>query len=249
MSNLSEKAGGRREIQRPNNEPLPEFAYRELRNAILDGAFAPGEMLRQDEVASRLGVSRSPLREAMPRLEAEGIVVLKPRRGYAVASMEAEDVIEVFELRCLIETDLAVRAAGQRTDEDVATVRGTVERMSLIAGAADDADYSQWFELNQRFHEELLRPARRPYHERALYNCRGLIEAYIRMEVRFTGDLSEAQGEHAEMVDALTAGDGERLARLVREHCIHTRDRLLKGLAGRFRPRDGGSERSSRLWR
>ena len=70
------------------SQTLPTMVYNKVREAILNGVFGPGQMLRQDEVASKLGVSRSPLREALPRLEADGIVVLHPRRGYAVASLD-----------------------------------------------------------------------------------------------------------------------------------------------------------------
>lgn len=230
---LAEPAGG----DRPVTTSLPEFVYRELRDAILDGVFSPGEMLRQDEVASRLGVSRSPLREAMPRLEAEGLVVLKPRRGYAVASMETEDVIEVFDLRCLIEGDVATLACARRNDADIEAVRVTVAKMDRIAEDPSASDLGTWFQLNALLHDQLLMPARRPHHLRALHNCYGLIEAYIRMEVRFTGNLSEAQAEHRSLAKAFIDGDGVALAELMRQHGLHTRDRLLRGLAGRFRPR------------
>src|SRR5690606_16242608 len=93
-----------------STETLPSIVYKKLRDAILNGIFSPGQMLRQDDVASKLGVSRSPLREALPRLEAEGIVVLHPRRGYAVASLDPEQITEVFDLRCLLETELARRS-------------------------------------------------------------------------------------------------------------------------------------------
>lgn len=223
--------------ERPISTSLPDFVYRELRDAIMDGVFSPGEMLRQDEVASRLGVSRSPLREAMPRLEAEGLVVLKPRRGYAVASMEAEDIIEVFDLRSLIESDLALRSCADRSAADAEAVQATLAEMDGIAESSPDADLGRWFQLNALLHDQLLLPARRPHHLRALHNCYGLIEAYIRMEVRFTGNLSEAQAEHRRLAAAFVAGDGAALADLVRQHCLHTRDRLLRGLSGRFRPR------------
>src|ERR1700737_928702 len=74
---------------------------------ILSGAFPPGLVLRQEELSRRFGASRVPLREAMPRLEVEGLVVLRPRRGYAVRSLERSEIREIFELRAVVEEHLA----------------------------------------------------------------------------------------------------------------------------------------------
>jgi DNA-binding GntR family transcriptional regulator len=211
---------------------LPEVVYRNLRDAILNGAFTPGQMLRQEEVASRLGVSRSPLREALPRLEVEGIVVLHPRRGYAVASLDLQEIVEAFDLRALLETELARRSIARRTDAEIARVYAISGEMAALADDADQADRSHWFELNTQFHNALLSPAGCKHHMRALENSRGLIEAYIRTEVRLTGDLRQAQEEHAQLAQAFVLGDADRFVDLTREHSMHTRDRLLSGLSG-----------------
>ena len=73
---------------------LPEVVYRQLREAILNGLYRPAQVLRQEELAARLGVSRAPLREALPRLEADGLVVSSPRRGYSVRSLEPEEIAD-----------------------------------------------------------------------------------------------------------------------------------------------------------
>lgn len=212
---------------------LPEFVYGELRKAILNGVFRPGQMLRQEEVAARMGVSRSPLREALPRLEAEGIVVLHPRRGYAVAELRPEEIREVFELRVLLESQLAVHAVAQRTEADIAKVYEIANQMRQVADATDEKSIRDWFELNIGFHEALLSPAKMPHYMRALATARGVIEAYIRAEVRLTGDKHEAQHEHALLAQAFVNGDTEGFIELIRHHSFHTRDRLLKGLESR----------------
>ena len=209
---------------------LPEIVYRALRSAILNGVFTPGQMLRQEEVASRLGVSRSPLREALPRLEAEGLVVLQPRRGYAVAALEPEEISEAFDLRRLLETELAQRAIERRTEADIARVYGVISKMSALTSASSDTDIANWFELNLSLHDALLAPAKLPHHMRALENLRGIIESYIRTEVRLTGDMHQAQQEHLLMAQAFVNGDTETFVGLTREHSRHTRDRLLEGL-------------------
>jgi DNA-binding GntR family transcriptional regulator len=192
--------------------------------------FSPGQMLRQDEVASRLGVSRSPLREALPRLEAEGIVVLHPRRGYAVARLDPKEIAEVFNLRSLLESELARRSLQRRTEADIAQVYTIFTEMAVALARDDDTYLAHWFELNMKFHDALLAPAGCPHHMRALQHSRNLIEAYIRTEVRLTGDLDEAQREHSQMAQAFVTGDVERFLTLTCEHSLHTRDRLLAGL-------------------
>jgi DNA-binding GntR family transcriptional regulator len=211
---------------------LPELVYRQLRRAILNGAFAPGQMLRQEEVAAKMGVSRSPLREALPRLEAEGMVVLHPRRGYAVAELNPDEIAEVFDLRVILETELAARAIERRTETDIARVYALAGEMRRVVEAPDDKDaIARWFDLNTSFHDALLAPARCPHHMRALDTARGVIEAYIRAEVRFTGDLVQAQEEHSALAQAFVNGAREPFLALIRQHSYHTRDRLLAGLA------------------
>ncbi|WP_439590604.1 GntR family transcriptional regulator [Hydrogenophaga sp.] len=209
---------------------LPEIVYRELRKAILNGVFVPGQMLRQEEVAARLGVSRSPLREALPRLEAEGMVVLQPRRGYAVATLDPEEISEAFDLRRLLETELAQRSIRRRSESDIARVYAIISEMGILAAQSDEADRAHWFELNLSFHDALLAPAKCPHHMRALENLRGVIESYIRTEVRLTGDLHQAQQEHLQMAQAFVNGDEANFVELTRAHSQHTRDRLIEGL-------------------
>lgn len=209
---------------------LPEIVYRELRKAILNGMFIPGQMLRQDDVAAKLGVSRSPLREALPRLEADGILVLHPRRGYAVAALDPKEIAEVFDLRRLIEVELARRSITRRTEADIAIIYTIVTEMKGLATQDNDDAFSQWFELNKKFHDALLAPAQCPHHMKALQHSRNLIEAYIRTEVRLTGDLREAQQEHSQLAEAFVVGDSEKFLELTRQHSQHTCDRLLAGL-------------------
>jgi DNA-binding GntR family transcriptional regulator len=210
---------------------LPEFVYRELRKAILNGRFAPGQMLRQEEVAGTMGVSRSPLREALPRLEAEGIVVLHPRRGYAVAELNPDEVAEAFNLRVLLESELAARSVARRTEADISRVYDLANRMRKVAeGTGDDESLATWFDLNLAFHEALLSPAGWPHYMRALATARGVLEAYIRAEVRFTGDMIQAQQEHSQLAQAFVNGDAAHFVEITREHSLHTRDRLLGAL-------------------
>lgn len=209
---------------------LPEVVYQELRNAILNGVFAPGQVLRQEDVAVRLGVSRSPLREALPRLEAEGIVVSNPRRGYAVAALEPTRIVEAFDLRMLLEAQLASHAVRKRTDADIALAYRTLGDMAALVDAEDLTDRTRWFDLNAEFHRVLMAPADLPLHMQALRTVSGIVEAYVRAEVRLTGDLTLAQAEHSQMCKTFALGDEQGFVSLIRDHANNTRSRLLAGL-------------------
>jgi DNA-binding GntR family transcriptional regulator len=209
---------------------LPETIYRQLRSAILNGDLRPGQMLRQEELARSLGASRAPLREALPRLEAEGLVVLQPRRGYAVISLEPDDISELFELRILIEEHQARLATQRRTVEDIAKLTELVENMAALGKSPNTAAMNAWFEQNVVFHDMLLAPGGQKHFQRVVASLRSAIELYIRVELRLTGDFAQAQAEHEQILNAFIKGNADQVARLTREHSIHTRQRLLEGL-------------------
>jgi DNA-binding GntR family transcriptional regulator len=217
----------------PSRPLLPEAVYRQLLGAILNGVFRPGQMLRQEEIAARLGVSRGPLREALPRLEAEGIVILHPRRGYTVTSLDPAEIDELFDLRMELETKLASFAIARRGPADIANVQrvnlALGELVALIDVSAS-SDRIRWFDLNFELHDALLAPAGLKQHMRILTKLRSQIEPYIRMEVYLTGDLDQSQSEHNLLVAAFVRGEAERFVTLTRDHVLHTRERLMRGL-------------------
>ena len=221
-------------VQKLNQLPkvalLPEAVYRQLRMAIVNGLVRPGQPLRQEDIAQQLGVSRGPLREALPRLEAEGMIVSLPHRGYTVVSLAPDEIAEIFELRAMLEATLAGIAAQRRDDQTVEELRSLNSVMQLLAQSTTSEDRMRWFERNYEFHDRLLAPAGRRHHQRILEIVRARAEPYIRMEINLTGNLDEAQEEHRSLLDAFARGDSERLAWLTRQHVQHTASRLLAAL-------------------
>ena len=201
-----------------------------LHDAIMNGVFHPGEVLRQEELARNLGVSRAPLREALPRLEADGIVVLRPRRGYAVVSLDTEEIEDIFDLRAILEEKAVRLATVRRTEEDISTVRAALSEMQRLGEPQTPEERAKWFDLNSRFHDTLVAACGRRHLRRAVSSFRFVVEPYIRMEVNLTGDLEQADGEHERIVEAFVAGDVDAAAEIARIHVQHTADRLLSGL-------------------
>ncbi len=186
----------------------------ELREAILKGVFRPGERLRQQDIARRLGVSRIPVREALQRLEAEGLVKIQPYKGAVVAEFTMQDVREIFFLRGLLEGTAAKLAAARMTLEVMDNIKALLAQMEYLIG--HDADVQALADINARFHETIYKQANSP----KLYNMiKGLWMSFPKSSLLFPRDrASVSLHEHQEIVDALLAGDADRVEALVRFH-------------------------------
>lgn len=195
----------------------------------MNGVFKPGDVLRQEDLARRLGVSRAPLREALPRLEAEGIVVLHPRQGYSVVSLDVDEIEEIFDLREMLEERAALLATRRRDEQDVAEVDAILARMCEL-DTTSPSRMALWFDLNLRFHNAIGRAAGRRHLEKLLSTLRITVEPYIRVEVAYTGDVNQANAEHRKIAAAFAAGEPATVARLTRTHIRHTASRLLGAL-------------------
>ena len=208
---------------------LPELVYRKLRSGILDGSLRPGIPLRQEEIARQFKVSRVPVREAMSRLETDGLLVLRPRRGYAVTQLDQEEIVEIFELRMVIEEHAGAVAARARTRQDISDVEQLVLRMERLAQTSKDYG-SQWSQLNREFHARIIGSSHRKRLTATAETLRDAVEAYVRMEMRLTGSVDDALREHREIFQAFKTGDADALSRLSRQHVESTARRLMDGL-------------------
>ena len=217
--------------QIPKAALMPEAVYQQLKTAILRGVFRPGQTLRQEDVARQLGVSRGPLREALPKLEAEGMIIATPHRGCTVVSLAPAEIMEIFELRAMLEASLAKAAARKKEPNAVRRLREIASTMrSLEVSTNEAADHQRWFDLNYELHDILLAVAGRRHHLRVLQIVRALAEPYIRMEIGLARSFAEAQDEHEGLIDAFAAGDCETLEKLTREHVQRTAQRIIEAL-------------------
>lgn len=199
-----------------------ERAYLGIRARILAGAFPPGAPLREEVLAAEIGVSRTPIRDALRRLLADGLVESARNQGSFVASLGPEDIREVFELRILLEGHAARKAAPRITAEEVAEMERLAEAMEAI-GEPDEAALARFAELNTRFHLFLARAARSPRLEAMLLR---MFQAPLVLLKRYR--LNEAVGigrsnrQHREIIAALRAGNAEWAALAVGAHLVST---------------------------
>jgi DNA-binding GntR family transcriptional regulator len=161
-----------------------------LRRAILGGALEGGLALRQEDLAKKFGVSRVPIREALLKLEAEGLVKATPRRGVIVSALNADDFAEILEMRYALEPLALGIAIPQMTADDLETARrilkestGKMTSMQMEDGRSEFE--ARWGELNWAFHRALYFPARRPRLLHTIENLHLLFSRHLRMRVAF----------------------------------------------------------------
>ncbi|MEP6591375.1 MAG: GntR family transcriptional regulator [Gemmatimonadota bacterium] len=207
---------------------LTDAALVALRERILAGEWPAGAPLRQEALAADLGVSRIPLREALRRLEAEGLVTIAPHRGAVVAPLPMAEVAELFELRALIESDLARRAVPRLTPADDAALRATAATFERAVAAGD---VPAWGEANRRFHFALYAPAGRPQTLEALTRLHAQSDRFLRLQLTLTRGTARAVREHRAIAAAARARDTARTARLVREHILTAGQGLAASLS------------------
>ena len=197
-----------------------------LRGEIQRGALALGAPIRQEEVAARFGVSRIPVREALGRLEAEGLVEVRPNRGALVAVLGAEGLREAYELRALVEGDLLARAVPGLTAAHLARA----EALHAALGAAEDPDVQG--DLNREFHRALLEAADRPQQRALVEQLRGVVERYEALQRALLRETAAFQEDHRRILDACRQGDPASARAALEEHLQHAAALAIRSLSG-----------------
>jgi DNA-binding GntR family transcriptional regulator len=162
----------------------------------------------------------------MSRLQAEGLIELRPRRGFAVKSLDVAEIVEIFELRMVIEEHAMVTATVMRSERDVAEVEAILNRMGEL-DKTGSTYLSEWPELNRQFHVRLIASANRERLSKIVANLSDAVEPYIRLESHLTGEVEQAELQHLAIFEAFRLGDAERAGRLSRDHCASTMYRLI----------------------
>jgi DNA-binding GntR family transcriptional regulator len=219
-------------LQEDEDGSLSETLYGSLREKVLSGSLPPGSELRQELIARQFGVSRVPVREAMNRLQAEGLIVRRPRRGFVVTSLDIPEIIEIFELRMVLEQHAIDTATRLRTEADVRAVEELLLAMEAV-DPASETFVSDWLDINRSFHGRLIASARRHRLAGITANLRDTIEPYVRIESFLTADFTEATLEHRELFAAFRECAPNRAGALSRDHCLSTMNRLLDGIRRR----------------
>lgn len=210
-----------------DRRPLHDQAVELLREMIVRGELTPGARLNERLLCERLRISRTPLREAMKTLAAEGLVRLLPNRGAAVAAIDAEEITELFRVMGALEALAGELACEYATEADVAEIAALHYRMRLHFARRERNEY---FRYNQVIHEKIFEASRNGV----------LLDVYRKLagrlrRARFAANLSDerwskAMAEHDQILDALTRRDGPRLRDLLQRHLHNKLEAVRRAL-------------------
>jgi DNA-binding GntR family transcriptional regulator len=197
------------------NRTLAEQVYHYLRTAIIDERLPGGSDLNEVAIAGELAISRGPVREAMGRLRAEGLVEVRPRRGAVVASLSREEFIDAYQVRIALEV-LAVRqGVPRRTEEAVAAIDELTRKLEAGAESFSDEEY---FHLNVTVHRLICDLSQNETLLGIYDRLLSRMARYRRRTGALTDDRSGAVAEHRQIAEAIKAGDAEGAADLMDEH-------------------------------
>lgn len=192
-----------------------------LREAIVHGEMRDGDVLRQDQIAGLFNVSRIPVREALARLEAQGLVTSHRYKGAVVTSLSLDEIAETFEFRALIEPEVLRIAVGQMSPTSLEEARAHCRDFDT------EINPERWAPLNRAFHYALYRDANRPYHLQVVSAALDKVGRYLRAQLILTDGMDQARAEHAAILEACIAGDADRAAELTRRHILDASHSLL----------------------
>ena len=192
-----------------------------LRELILDGKVGIGVQLRQEDLAQRFGVSRIPIREALKRLQAEGLVEHFPNRGSVVATCSVEDLLETLDIRIALEKRALELAIPNMTSKDFKVAR------EVMAQYDRSMSPRKWTELNLQFHLTLYRPCRRMRLVKMIEDLVRSVSMHLRTHLSHTVGRGDPQAEHKQILKACMDADTDLAVMLLERHIDHTKIALL----------------------
>ena len=198
-----------------------------VRDMIIEGTLAPGTRVNETHLGQTLGVSRTPLREALKFLASEGLIELVAARGAVVKKFSAKDVRDMLDVLAVLESFAARLACREASDAAIADVRRIHDRMAELYAVRDRLEY---FKLNQRIHSAFLRLSGNA----ALESAHASIQSRLK-RIRYIGNQepekwADAMAEHETMIRCLEARDGDGLAAVVTQHMERTWERVRQTL-------------------
>jgi DNA-binding GntR family transcriptional regulator len=188
-----------------------------LRRALLAGEIKPGERIKVSELERAFGVSHIPIREAVRRLETEGLIVAQPQRTAVAAGVDPVDLRGLYDLRRIVECEVIHRSVESMTEEQVEAVRSALASLEAVA---QDHDSPRFWELHRDFHWALLEPGASAWIQRVLDQLWLASQRYVRLFVSQT--LGDAMADHGKLLVCCERRDGAKAATLLRRHLDRT---------------------------
>ena len=214
-------------IRLDNYKPLREMVFESMREAIIQGRLKPGERLMEIQLADEMGVSRTPIREAIRKLELEGFVVMVPRKGAFVAGISVKDIVDVFEVRAALEALAAGLAAERITPDELEELERSLVAISEVS-SKDDIDAI--VETDTNFHELIYRASRNERLFQIVIHLKEQIQRFRTTSLSQPGRSKDALEEHRKMVEAISDRNVELAQNLARDHIENAEQSMLNAL-------------------
>jgi DNA-binding GntR family transcriptional regulator len=197
---------------------LSDQIRRALADEITTGRLKPGTALDEQQIATRFGASRTPVREALRQLDVSGLVEIRPRRGVIVAVMTPERIMDMFETTAEVEA-MCIRLATYRiTPAERSQLQAMHEASAAMVAAADLNAYD---EFNRLFHEAMYRSTHNQFLAEQAISIRARLAAFRRTQLRHGDRIARSHEEHGEILRAMARGDGDEAARVMRAHMLN----------------------------
>ena len=209
------------------SRPIREIAYEVLKHAIITGEIPAGKRIVETEYADRLHISRTPLREALRKLERDGLVEYIMRRGVIVRAFTIADVEEIYTMRNALELLTLPAIIEKATDEDIASLRAKLSEMDALVA---QRNIEQLSPLTRAFHTQLTSLCGQNRILRVIESQDEYITRFSAMAIRQESRLEEAHQEHHQLVDLVEARDLPRFEALMRQHIDTSKQRCLEAL-------------------
>ncbi len=219
--------------------PIRDVVYESLRQAILDGSIAPGERLVESDLAETLNVSRMPIREAIRKLETEGLVEHQPRKGAIVKAFSEEDILEIYSIREAMEALSAVQAVRRATPEEIKALEAAMDEIDRLCEMGEKASAAEIFEANRVFSEGVIEACHMPRLVQFINTYKEYLERFRRVTLARPERREVVRREHRAILEAIRDRDEKRAEALTREHIRGALEAYLKSFPGKGTPIPG----------
>lgn len=225
---MEKKTGQNEHLLADTPRLLSEIAYERIKDAIRMGDLEPGQPLSETKLSKLLGISRTPVREAIQQLAQEGLVQIIPGRAVTVASLSVQEVMSAVHIRALLEPEVARLAAASITPEELENLWSILLEMEE---AVENEDRSTWGQADTRFHEILSSSCPNKLLGDMVIQVRNRI-SYLSTDSQTDHNrLNACTQEHRQVVEAIAAGDSQEAEKVMRGHIHKLRDSFFRRLA------------------
>ena len=207
--------------------PLRDVVFNTLRQAIITGEFAPGERLMEISLANRLGVSRTPVREAIRKLELEGLVIMIPRKGAQVARITEKNLRDVIEIRTVLEEFAAVLACERI---DLSGLHDLRQAHEDFIRSVENGDILDIVDKDETFHDTIFRATN---NDRLISIINNLREQFYRYRMEYVKDIRQRSNlveEHRELLDAISSRDSIKAKELMKTHLLNQQQEVINNI-------------------